>query len=425
VKDFQRIDWKIYNRPPYYQQWLCRDDTLKLAKLGNKGLADIDGQIISLKNQWDLDNAKGHALDRLGKLLVEGRNANPDEIYRMFLRLRTMLNTADGTVNDIIKIVKFIYASREIKITPDYPAALVIEYDGNEQEYFDYNAILNQVIGAGIGYHTRAMFDFVEDQIDMYERMVIDVKADIVETMESHDSFEMLSELSFIDHVYGRTAIVYGGGVLGGAKYNGIYKHDGEISYQRENLRYRHDGEIAYGSGENDIFATEDLSVALRIDFIDEIPSRDELVIAGVIANTERFSSARLYNSKMTHNGQYKWNAASDVLEIIPVTDSDLFDTANIEDGSMEMEMAADFSDIGNISEAVETHTIQLDVSEDGIEIDDTVELSGSVDISESAEMDEEIAISMIGYWTYGDMENPKYTHDGSIGFNYGEIVPA
>jgi hypothetical protein len=420
---FLPIDWKKYNKPPFYPQWLSRGETKKLISYDDGLLTDIDLQIEKLSNQYDLDNIKGAFLDRLGKLLNEDRNANQDEIYRMFLRLRTMLNTADGTVNDIIKIVKFIYSSREVKIVPDYPAGLVIEYDGNEQEYFDYNAILTQVVGAGIGFHTRAMFDFVEDKIKITEGMLIDVIADFVETMPSEESFEMRSELNLIDHVYGRSTIVYGGGVQGGAMYNGVYTHNGEISYQREDVRYRHDGEIVFGSGESDIFASEDLSVTVQIDLVDEMPCTDELEITAIADHSDRFSTARLYDGKITHNGQYNWDAAEDVLEINPISDGDLVDTATIEDGSLEAELIADFVDNANISETLDPHTILLDV-EDGVEMDEEIELSCNMEFSDPVEMSDDFEINMIGYWTYGDEDNPKHTHDGSIRFNYGEIVP-
>jgi hypothetical protein len=59
MKDFQKIDWKLYNRPPFYQQWLCKEDTLKLASFGDGGLSEVDDQALALKAQWDLENAKG------------------------------------------------------------------------------------------------------------------------------------------------------------------------------------------------------------------------------------------------------------------------------------------------------------------------------------------------------------------------------
>jgi hypothetical protein len=161
MRDFEKVDWKIYNRPPFYQRWLCRDDTLRLATFGDRGLAELDDQVLALKDQWDLDNVKGRFLDRIGKVLTEPRNGNNDEIYRIFLRLRTMLNTADGTVNDVIKVIKFLYSSEIVHIIPDYPAGLIILHDG-EGPGVNFNEIIRQVVGAGINYSTKELFYFFD-----------------------------------------------------------------------------------------------------------------------------------------------------------------------------------------------------------------------------------------------------------------------
>jgi hypothetical protein len=262
----------------------------------------------------------------------------------------------------------------------------------------------------------------VEDQIIIDERVLIEVVAEFVETMEAQDVFGMTSEMSFVDHVYGRSAIVYGG-IQGGAHYNGVHKHNGLLLFQREVSRYKHNGEILFGSGLSDTFASDDLSVALQMDFVDTMPSRDELVITAAADYAERFSTARLYDSKMTHNGEYTFDAADDLLEVTQTTDDDVADTANIEDGELETELTADFVDVAAISEAIDPHTITLEL-EDGVEMDEELELSGNMDFSESAEMSDDFEVGMTGYWTYGDANNPKYTHDGSIGFNYGIVVP-
>jgi hypothetical protein len=162
MKDFQKTDWKLYNRPPFWQQWLVRNDTLRLAAFGDKGLAEIDDQILALKDQWDLDHAQGHFLDRAGKLLAEPRNGNSDEFYRQLLKLRTMLNTTNGTISDVIKVIKFLYGSEIVHIVPNYPAGLTILHEG-EGPNVNFNAIIRQVVGAGIDYSTKELFYFTEE----------------------------------------------------------------------------------------------------------------------------------------------------------------------------------------------------------------------------------------------------------------------
>jgi hypothetical protein len=172
MKDFQKIDWKQYNRPPFYQQWLCREDTLKLAAFGDKGLAEADEQILALKDQWDLDTVKGVLLDRIGKILQESRLGNDDELYRKYLRLRVLLNTADGSLNNIIQIMKFIYEAEVIHIVPEYPAGLVIEHQGELTLGIDFNAIIKQVVPAGVAYSTKEIFEFVEELFSAEKQLI-------------------------------------------------------------------------------------------------------------------------------------------------------------------------------------------------------------------------------------------------------------
>jgi hypothetical protein len=182
MKDFQKIDWKLYNKPPYYQQWLCRDDTLKLATFGDKGLAEVDDQILALKDQWDLDNVKGYALDRIGKLLSEYRNGNTDDHYRILLKLRRILNTNNGSIPSIIKAIKFIYSSEIVHIVPDYPAGMIIEHDGEGTPGLNFNKLLTEIIAAGVSFSTKEIFPFIEEMpIRDLEEFIIDITYDSID----------------------------------------------------------------------------------------------------------------------------------------------------------------------------------------------------------------------------------------------------
>jgi hypothetical protein len=221
MKDFQKTDWKIYNRPPFYQQWLCRDDTLKLATFGDRGLAEADDQILALKDQWDLDNVKGHFLDRIGKLLSEARNGNTDEYYRILLKLRRLLNTNNGSIPSIIKAIKFIYSSEIVHIVPDYPAGLIIEHDGEGTPGLNFNKLLAEIIPAGVSFSTKEIFIFTEE-------FVVADTLDIIVLRKMSDSFK------------------------NGLKYNGRGKYDGrtlnptEAVKQKYNGSYQYDGTTRY-----------------------------------------------------------------------------------------------------------------------------------------------------------------------------------
>ena len=159
--DFNPIDWKVYNKPPYFPQYLSRGDTKKLVSYDDGQLVELDRCIDKMSDQYDLDRAKGIFLDRLGKLKDEPRNGNNDDLYRLMIRLRILLDTANGSIPDIIKVIKFLYGSEIVHIVPNYPAAIIIMHDG-ETAPVNFNSIITQVIGAGIGYETRELFYFNE-----------------------------------------------------------------------------------------------------------------------------------------------------------------------------------------------------------------------------------------------------------------------
>ena len=198
---FDPIDWNIYNRPPYFPQWLSRGETKKFVSYSDSQLVKIEEQINKLSKQYEIDEAKAAMLDRIGRILSEPREGNDDELYRLLIRLRTLLNTTNGTVNDIIKVVKFAYSSEEIRIIPNYPAAIIILRDGHLSPHVDFNRILAQVIGAGIGYETRELIN-VRDSIPITDFFYLRIFKEAESALVGPPIF-----------------------------YDGTFKHNGEIYY--------------------------------------------------------------------------------------------------------------------------------------------------------------------------------------------------
>jgi hypothetical protein len=158
---FEPVNFNIYDKPPYYPQYLSRGETKKLVSFDNSQFEELDCLIDSTSGQYDLDRAKGILLDRLGKLVYESREGNDDELYRIMIRLRVLLNTTNGSINDIIKVIKFIFSSETVHIQPNYPAGITILHDG-ESPSVPFNKYISQVVAAGVAYDTRELFDFTE-----------------------------------------------------------------------------------------------------------------------------------------------------------------------------------------------------------------------------------------------------------------------
>jgi hypothetical protein len=195
---FTPIDWPIYNKPPYFPQWLSRGETKKLVSYDDRLLADIDKQIGLLSGQYDLDTIKGALLDRIGNLVAEDREGNNDELYRILIKLRVLLNTADGTVNNLIKIIKFFYGSEKVEIVPNYPAGLRIRHDG-EGPAINFNKIIKEVIAAGVGYDTREIMDFHDfESMGSTQRLIL--HTGYSEFMPAVDTLAVnLKDLNFLD----------------------------------------------------------------------------------------------------------------------------------------------------------------------------------------------------------------------------------
>jgi hypothetical protein len=282
VKDFELINWQQYNKPPYWPQWLCKGDPLSLVSFGDSSLADIDRQIQKLKDIWDIDNLQGLQLDRVGKLLGVTRAGNTDEYYRINLKLRVLLNSSTGTVNSIIKVIKFIYSSEIVHIVPDYPAGIIIEHDGEGTPGLNFNRILAEIVPAGVSFYTKELFDFFEE-LESTDNQLIQLHYD-----NPKEEFE--------GRIYHNRRILRDGHTilpteLKRSFHNGTQYHNGFIRY---NGRYE----------------TEATSY-IRFPLIRESGYRDSLALLYELGIRDFQISQLFHNGTITYQGYAKHNGRS------------------------------------------------------------------------------------------------------------------
>jgi hypothetical protein len=297
MKDFQKIDWKQYNRPPFYQQWLCREDTLKLATFGDRGLSEVDDQILALKDQWDLDKIRGRLLDRIGNLLSEYRNGNTDEYYRILLKLRRLLNTNDGSIPSIIKAIKFVYSSEIVHIVPDYPAGLIIEHDGEGTPGLNFNKLLAEIIPAGVSFSTKELFYFT-DELPSSEK---------VSKMKS--AISMIDSMAYIFHngVYRRNGQIR-------HQYNGVKDllsiklgyslHDQLFGRAMHNSLFKRNGIITHNGFSNDV-ATELWSFNGRMNYAENVQLSEQTSTSSLTYQLSEGVEQDFHrNGKLRRNGE-------------------------------------------------------------------------------------------------------------------------
>jgi len=239
--EFSRIDWNTYNKPPFYPQYLCRGDTKKLVSYDDGQLAELDRVIDKMSDQYDLGRAREIFMDRLGKLKDEARNANDDELYRLMIRLRILLDTTDGSVNDIIKVVKFLYSSEIVHIQQNYPAGLTILHDG-EGLPIDFNFIISQVVVAGVSFDTKELFFFTED-FEVVDRLLLVIRNRSTEHFGSPLKFNGAAK--FDGKTLNDKVVTYG-------RFNGVCRFDGSIKFNgtaKIDRTYQPKAPFKFGSG--------------------------------------------------------------------------------------------------------------------------------------------------------------------------------
>ena len=109
--------------------------------------------------EFGVDTATGHALDVLGRIVGEPRQGALDADYRLRVRARIRVNRSDGTIEDIIEVVRLLIGSvllpsATIKLTEYYPAAFVLRITGlviSATQALIYSSFIKQARGAGIG----------------------------------------------------------------------------------------------------------------------------------------------------------------------------------------------------------------------------------------------------------------------------------
>lgn len=119
----------------------------------------IEDACWQLLTEFGVDTATGWALDVLGRIVGEPRQGALDADYRLRVRARIRVNRSDGTIEDVIEVVRLLIGSAllpsaTIKLTEYYPAAFVLRITGliiTPTQALIYSSFIKQARGAGIG----------------------------------------------------------------------------------------------------------------------------------------------------------------------------------------------------------------------------------------------------------------------------------
>lgn len=114
-------------------------------------------QVIAI---WrNIDNAKGHTLDRMGRNFGVKRDGATDRFYRLLIKTKITALLSGGDVNTIIEAASTLFniTPEQVEVVEIFPAKcrVVMNAADIEQEYIDYAEstapIIKRIMAAGVG----------------------------------------------------------------------------------------------------------------------------------------------------------------------------------------------------------------------------------------------------------------------------------
>lgn len=148
---------KVFNRLPdnYSREGQVNNEKFHQIIYGE--LAEIKQVFKDIKDYQDLDKAIGKTLENIGKNVLELRNTEDDELYRLFIKTKIMANLSKGDIETINEVATVLLGDgfRGVQETWDKPlynnepAGLVLKMR-NQFKELPFNAI-DRTIAGGVG----------------------------------------------------------------------------------------------------------------------------------------------------------------------------------------------------------------------------------------------------------------------------------
>lgn len=125
---------------------------------------------------FNLDEARGVFLDRIGATVGVFRSGRDDETYRTLIRLGIAVNVGGAEPELICAVVKAVYSASYARYEADYPAGFNIFQDGLLGLYFEGSVILDETENNGerISFHDNSLMTYREsdsDSVALVERL--------------------------------------------------------------------------------------------------------------------------------------------------------------------------------------------------------------------------------------------------------------
>lgn len=90
-----------------------------------EGVQGAEDALFQILDDTNLDTAEGQQLDNIGQLVGEERQGRNDLQYSTAIRARILLNTSEGTIEDIVGLIGALQPGLSTFVYEYYPAAFI------------------------------------------------------------------------------------------------------------------------------------------------------------------------------------------------------------------------------------------------------------------------------------------------------------
>lgn len=100
-----------------------RDNLENVVRAFSAPAQTLETQFANLRAARDINSATDDALDKLGTLVGEARQSKPDDLYRLFIKARTLVNRSTGSGESIYTVARALLDNTYSLVLTDYPPA--------------------------------------------------------------------------------------------------------------------------------------------------------------------------------------------------------------------------------------------------------------------------------------------------------------
>lgn len=145
---------------------------------------ELEGVLLDVFEMSWLDNAADAQLDVIGVLVGEDRKNRDDDTYRLFIRVRILLNTCSGTPDQILAVFALLIgAANTLALSEHFPAAFVLEVGGSTVTTSGLLSVLRSAKPAGV--NAQLVTSEVEPEADF---LFADSTSEAVSTTQGFDT---------------------------------------------------------------------------------------------------------------------------------------------------------------------------------------------------------------------------------------------